>query len=352
MVLIGTLAVAAMAYGGLDKTINLRVEGRSSHLHTFALTVRDALTRAGVRLGEGDWVSPPLGTRLHEGSAIEIRRAKEVTIILDGKPRRIVTTALTIEQVLADLNVRRGLRDFVGPSRSSRVSAGMTVIYREAVGIMVQHDGKTDRVITNAPDVGTVLREMGVRLGARDLVRPVAGAYPVAKMVVRVMRVGDHLESQELSIAYPTIYRRVLNQEYGTTRTIQEGRSGVRLMRYRSTYVDGRRVKRRLLNADVVRPPAPRIVGVGAGFPGCACKRGSSTGDATWYNADGLTAAHPWLPFGTVVRVENLATGAWVNVIIRDRGPYGAGRIIDLSDGAFARIARLSKGIVRVKIRW
>jgi rare lipoprotein A len=96
-----------------------------------------------------------------------------------------------------------------------------------------------------------------------------------------------------------------------------------------------------------------RIIAIGAGFPGCVCNRGTATGGATWYSqASGLSAAHPWLPFGTVVRVENLANGKWVNVVIRDRGPFGSGRIIDLSDEAFRRIASLSTGVIRVRIRW
>jgi rare lipoprotein A len=53
-----------------------------------------------------------------------------------------------------------------------------------------------------------------------------------------------------------------------------------------------------------------------------------------------------------VVRVTNLDTGASVNVVIRDRGPYVSGRIIDLSEIAFQRIANPGTGIIRVKIRW
>lgn len=314
--------------------------------------MRDVLGRAGVKLGAGDWVSPPLGARLAEGQTIEIRRAKQVTILLNGQPTRVVTTALNVSQLLADLKLRGSMRDFVGPSRAARVGTGMTIVYREAVGIRVRADGETKTVITNSPDVGSVLTEMGVKLGPRDIVEPGIGTYPTQDMLVRVLRVGDHLETAQQPIAYPTVYRSVLNMEYGTRKSIQEGRSGVRLMTYRSTYVDGRRTARRLLSTDVVRRPVPQIVGVGAGFPGCVCRKGSSTGKATWYDAPGLTAAHPWLPFGTVVRVENSANGKYVNVVIRDRGPYGPGRIIDLSDNAFARIAPLSKGIVYVRIRW
>jgi rare lipoprotein A len=57
------------------------------------------------------------------------------------------------------------------------------------------------------------------------------------------------------------------------------------------------------------------------------------------------------LPFGTVVTVTNLANGNRVQVVINDRGPFG-GRIIDLSDQAFARIAPLSQGVCQVRLTW
>ncbi|TMK83342.1 MAG: septal ring lytic transglycosylase RlpA family lipoprotein, partial [Actinobacteria bacterium] len=65
----------------------------------------------------------------------------------------------------------------------------------------------------------------------------------------------------------------------------------------------------------------------------------------------GLTAASPWLPFGTRVTVTNLANGRSVAVVINDRGPFG-GRIIDLSQEAFSRIAPLGAGVCQVRIAW
>jgi rare lipoprotein A len=47
-----------------------------------------------------------------------------------------------------------------------------------------------------------------------------------------------------------------------------------------------------------------------------------------------LTAAHRWLPFGTLVRVTSRATGRSVVVRINDRGPYVRGRVIDLTPAA------------------
>ncbi len=76
------------------------------------------------------------------------------------------------------------------------------------------------------------------------------------------------------------------------------------------------------------------------------------TGTASWYRRSGLTAAHPSLPLGTEVDVTNVETGRSVTVVINDRGPYVPGRIIDLSDDAFSRIASLADGTCRVRLAW
>jgi len=61
-----------------------------------------------------------------------------------------------------------------------------------------------------------------------------------------------------------------------------------------------------------------------------------------------MIAAHPYLPFGTRLRVVNQDNGRAVTVRIADRGPYFGGRSLDLSAGAFSRIASLGQGIANV----
>jgi rare lipoprotein A len=80
----------------------------------------------------------------------------------------------------------------------------------------------------------------------------------------------------------------------------------------------------------------------------------SQTGNATWYDPPwtGLTAAHPWLPFGTHVTVTDVATGRSVTVVIDDRGPFGTGRIIDLSPEAFQQLQPLGRGVLNVALSW
>jgi rare lipoprotein A len=62
----------------------------------------------------------------------------------------------------------------------------------------------------------------------------------------------------------------------------------------------------------------------------------------------GLTAAHRTLPFGTKVLVTNVRNGKTVVVRIVDRGPYGRGRIIDVSRAAARQLDMIDSGTAMV----
>lgn len=105
---------------------------------------------------------------------------------------------------------------------------------------------------------------------------------------------------------------------------------------------------------------APQQVQTAAPPPVCA-----EEGLASWYAphpgqtrmADGarldpaaMTAAHRRLPFGSEVRVTDLATGRSVTVRITDRGPHEPGRIIDLSPAAARALQMQRAGLARVRV--
>lgn len=62
----------------------------------------------------------------------------------------------------------------------------------------------------------------------------------------------------------------------------------------------------------------------------------------------GLTAAHRTLPFGTRLRVTDPASGRSVIVVINDRGPFGRGRILDLSTEAAKALRMTTRGVILV----
>jgi len=82
--------------------------------------------------------------------------------------------------------------------------------------------------------------------------------------------------------------------------------------------------------------------GMGDGFHGLRAADGSR------FDAHELTTAHKTLPFGTRLRVTNPANNRSVTVTVTDRGPFIAGRSLDLSYGAFSRIASPGQGVAKV----
>lgn len=79
---------------------------------------------------------------------------------------------------------------------------------------------------------------------------------------------------------------------------------------------------------------------------------GKKTANGEIYNSSEYTAAHKKLPFNTKVKVTNLSNGKTVKVRINDRGPFVAGRIIDLTRKAAKKIDLIGAGVTKVKISY
>ena len=108
-----------------------------------------------------------------------------------------------------------------------------------------------------------------------------------------------------------------------------------------------------------------RTVVVALGLAACAPKVWHD-GTASWYGPGfagrptasgevfhpaGRTAAHRTLPFGTVLRVERADGTRVVKVVVNDRGPFVAGRELDLSKGAARQLDMIAEGVTEVRWR-
>jgi rare lipoprotein A len=99
-----------------------------------------------------------------------------------------------------------------------------------------------------------------------------------------------------------------------------------------------------LILSSIAICPVHAESGMAAFYSGGRTASGEMTGPA------GLTAAHRTLPFGTKVLVTNVRNGKAVVVRIIDRGPYGRGRIIDVSRAAARELDMIESGTARVSL--
>ena len=94
-------------------------------------------------------------------------------------------------------------------------------------------------------------------------------------------------------------------------------------------------------------PPAPPTT-----KPKAPTSGRTETGGATYYEWHDGQCAHKTLPKGTRVRVTYLATGKSITCVVTDRGPFGAGMVIDLDPTDFAKLAPLRQGVMQVRLSW
>ena len=99
----------------------------------------------------------------------------------------------------------------------------------------------------------------------------------------------------------------------------------------------------------VEAPDATEIDGGMASYYGDELA-GNRTASGERFDPDKLTGAHRSLPFGSMVRVTNVANGDSVVVRINDRGPFSRGRVIDISHAAAREIGMHRSGTARVKL--
>jgi rare lipoprotein A len=78
--------------------------------------------------------------------------------------------------------------------------------------------------------------------------------------------------------------------------------------------------------------------------------QGRRTASGEAFDNGAMTAAHRTLPFGSLVRVTNPANGKSVIVRINDRGPFGRGRVIDLSRAAAEELGLIARGHATVEL--
>jgi resuscitation-promoting factor RpfB len=338
---------AAATFLRLSKDVTLVVDGSLRTVGTLSSSVGGLLEEEEIVLGPHDRVDPDPGAPLAEGMEVQVDFAKEITVLLDGAERVVwVMGDKSVRDVLQQVNVRAGRHAYLEPSRGAEVEDGDVIVYKPAVDVRLTVGGNPRQVITNAEDVGLLLDDLGVEVGPDDIVEPRLGTPLEAGMDVRVIRVAYREVFEDAPIAHPTEVRKSGDMLLGVRLVQQQGVPGLLRKAFQVRLEDGREVERKLLRTEVIREPVPQVVIEGTRPPHV------QTGLASWYHRDGMVAAHRTLPFGTQVKVTSLATGRSVVVVINDRGPYVGGRIIDLSDDAYAQLAHLGSGTIQVRLAW
>jgi uncharacterized protein YabE (DUF348 family) len=374
-VVVGIVLVAGVVNLSLRKHVNLVVDGRHQTVATTSDSVEDLLADEGITLTSAVLVQPSPMSTIADGMTVVVDPARVASgaeaFLAASAPGAVGPTsepgaaaAMFESPIDVGVWVMAGteldpvdMTDRLVESDFSASSVGTSPV----VSVQAVVLGKVRDVLTNADTTGELLSAMGIQPDANDRVRPSPETPLHAGMTVSFDDVRVVTKMEAIRIAFDVHTEYTPRMTPGTpVKVLQQGRDGRGIGTFVVTSINGEVASRQLIGRWIEREPVTEqrlsppqsMYGGTTDVPGAVAD--AQTGLATWYDPPwaGLTAAHPTLPFGTLVTVTDDETGRSVTVTINDRGPFGTGRIIDLSPEAFAVLQPLGAGVLDVSIAW
>ena len=279
LVVLVALVLGLVAFVGNNKTVTLNVDGKVSSVQTFGGTVGQVVKGANLELQSSDRITPAADSHVRDGSVINVNLAKAVKVSLDGAERTISTTSPTVEGLVTELGVASASELSV-PKDAQLAVSGSFVSISTPKSVSIVADGKADKTTTTAANVGQLLADAGITLGASDRVSQPGNAPVVNDMVIKVSRV-DVSQTAEAAEAVP--FETLTTEDAGLTagekKVTQAGVAGTINKSFKLVLVDGREASRTLVSQTVSAQPVTEKITVGTKpKPKPAAQAGANTG--------------------------------------------------------------------------
>lgn len=245
------------------KDLTLDIDGETRAFGTMSSTVGDVLEDAGYVVGENDVVAPAVDAKVSDGDTLVLRRAREIQLTVDGESRSVWTTALTVDEALAQF--RLGDDVYVSASRSHRLPLeGTDLEVVNAKNVRLADNGAPAAEIrVAAPTVGDLLESQNLKLEQADSVNPPLDARLAEGMEIVVTRDRVESRTERQPIAQPENRVDDPGMFEGEVAHDHPGAPGEREVTFDVHMVNGVEVGRTETRSGVVTEPAPAVVRVG-----------------------------------------------------------------------------------------
>lgn len=258
-----TLVVGGVSALDQRTAFTLEVDGAPIELVTFTSDVRTALEEAGYSVDERDVVVAPSG-RLDDGDTVTLRRARPVTVELDGRPEQVWTTATTVAELIAERDDVPP-RSYVTPRIDTEVPLDGTRVSVLTPRPLLLSDNGGPAAPLAAPGrtVGEYLERAGIALGPLDTVEPALDAPAAPGTQVTVTRVATAVETSVEQFAAPETVTDDPEAPEGERTVVEPGTPGEREVSVTVTRVNGAETGREHSAGTVLTEARPAVVRVG-----------------------------------------------------------------------------------------
>ncbi|MGO1765494.1 MAG: ubiquitin-like domain-containing protein, partial [Brevibacterium yomogidense] len=252
-VVITALVGGTAAFVGLNKQVDLTVDGETQQVRTFSDSVSDVLESNDVDVAKEDQVQPGADADVTRGMNIIVNTSKDIDLTLDGVTTQESTTGNTIAEALADLGVDpegAEVSEDLDATLADGENSEFSVVTPKTVTVVA--DGDRTPVDVTAATAQDVLDEANIELGEQDTVSTPLSAPVSDGSVVEVLRTATDEKTETETIAKKVTEKNDSSLPRGEKKVETEGKDGKREIVYSVTTVNGEEVKREKKSEEVV----------------------------------------------------------------------------------------------------
>ncbi|HEU0293708.1 MAG TPA: ubiquitin-like domain-containing protein [Anaerolineales bacterium] len=202
-------------------------------------------------------------------TTLQLRRAVPLTIITPDGERQIQSSAFTVGEALSEASIWLRAGEKVDPPLHFPISGQNVQFSNSPISISpfrqlsVQADGKTMKIVSSAKTVGEALAEAGIPLLGLDTSLPSANEALPSDGQIKVVRVSESILLTQKPIPFESELVASADVPLDQIQILQPGENGLNMQRIRIRYEDGQEISRTTENQTLVRPPKTRVLGYG-----------------------------------------------------------------------------------------
>lgn len=254
---------SALAFGvGARKSVALTVNGETTTVTTYAMSVDRLLQEQGVKVKTHDLVESTSPTSmLKNHDVVNVQSAYQTTITIDGQEVPFWTVASSAEQLLDFFNQNE--------TEAAKITVNISNVYNKLTGgliinqkgpVTVIADGKSSVAPNGKLPAASILDAKGITLGKEDRVSVEKDGKTTILRVRRVTH-GEETRTKEVPFGTQTIIDP--NLQPGEVTVRQEGENGEIQQTYAVTYVDGVKESETLTGEKTTKIAIDRVIAVG-----------------------------------------------------------------------------------------
>ena len=259
---VAVVASMAAAFGvSARKAVALNVNGKTTTVETYAMSVDRLLQEQGIDVKTHDLVQSTSGERLTDHAVVTVRSAFQTTVTVDGEEIPFWTVADSADQLIGFFRANE--------KQASKITVDIGNVYNQLTGglvinsegpVTVIADGKTSVAPNGKLPAASILDSKGINVGKEDRVTVTKDGDTT---ILRVQRVTHGQETRVKTVPFTT--RTVVDDSLQPGQTVvrQQGVNGSITQVYDVTYVDGVKESESLNSETTTQVALDQIVAVG-----------------------------------------------------------------------------------------